>query len=86
MRLSDVISNYAVVNVAGTQAGAVAAEMAISSVAKNIAESVKNTLKNTPTKLEFTLKPVSGGPFESEYDIDVSALKVPAMINLEAAS
>jgi len=86
LRPADVISNYAVVNNAAMQVAAVSAEMAISPVAKNVAESVKNTLKNMPTKLEFTLKPVRGGPFENEYEIDVSALKVPAMVNLEAAS
>ena len=30
------------------------------------------------------MKPVNGGPFENEYDIDVSALKVPAIIDLQA--
>ena len=86
LRPADVISNYAVVNDAGAQAGAVSAGIAISAVAKDVADSVKNVLKNVPTQLQFTLKPVTGGPFENEYDIDVSALKVPAMIDLEAAS
>jgi hypothetical protein len=86
LRREDVISNYAVVNGAQAQAGAAGTGMAISSVAKDVAESIKNALKDVPTKLEFTLKPVTGGPFESVYDIDVSVLKVPAMINLEAAS
>ena len=53
---------------------------------KDVADSVKNALKTVPTQLQFTLKPVTGGPFVNEYDIDVSPLKVPAMINLEAAS
>lgn len=86
LRLTDVMSNYAVVSGAAAQAGAVASGMARSSVAKDVADSVKNVLKTVPTKLQFTLKPVTGGPFENEYDINVSALKVPAMIDLEAAS
>jgi len=57
-----------------------------SSVAKDVADGVKNLLKTVPTQLQFTLKPVTGGPFENEYNIDVSGLKVPAMIDLEAAS
>jgi hypothetical protein len=85
LRLADVMSNYMVVNNAMMQAGAIGAGMAISSVAKDVADGVKNVLKTVPTQLRFTLKPVTGGPFESEYDIDVSALKVPAMIDLEAS-
>ena len=84
LRLADVMSNYAVVNGAAVQAAAIGAGIAISSVAKDVADSVKNALKTVPTKVQFTLKPVTGGPFENEYDIDVSALKVPAMIDLEA--
>ena len=49
-------------------------------------EQVKNVLKVIPTTIKFTLKPIEGGPFESAYDITVSQLEVPAMINLEAAS
>jgi hypothetical protein len=86
LRLADVMSNYAVANNAAAQAGAVGASIAIGAGAQGVAEAVKNALKVVPTKLQFTLKPVTGGPFESDYDIDVSALKVPAMINLEAAS
>ncbi len=38
------------------------------------------------TRVFFHIKPVEGGPFDSVYDIAVSELEVPAMINLEAAS
>lgn len=86
LRLADVMSNYAVINNAGVQAGAVSAGIIASSIAKDVAENIKNVLKTVPTQLQFTLKPVTGGPFENEYDIDVSTLKVPAMIDLEAAS
>ena len=86
LRPADVISNYAVVSDAAVQAGAVGAGIAIGAGAKDAAESVKNVLKGIPTTLQFDLKPVTGGSFENEYDIDVSALKVPAMIDLEAAS
>ena len=59
---------------------------AISPVAKDAAESDKTILTTVPTKVQFELKPVTGGPFENEYDIEVSALKLPAMINLEATA
>ena len=86
LRLADVMSNYEVVNDAAAQASAISAGIAIGSVAKDVADSVKDLLEDVPTKVQFTLKPVTGGPFENEYDIDVSVLKVPAMIDLEAAS
>jgi hypothetical protein len=86
IQLRDVMSNYAVVNDAATQADLVRADLTISSVAKDVVDSIKAKLKTIPTEVQFTLKPVTGGPFESEYEIEVSALKVPAMINLEATS
>jgi hypothetical protein len=85
LRASDVISDFAVVNGAAAQAAAISAGIAVSSVCKDGAESAKTVLKAIPTKVQFEVKPVSGGPFQNEYDIDVSTLKLPAMINLEAA-
>jgi hypothetical protein len=86
LRASDVISDFAVVNGAAGQAAAISAGIAVGTVARDAAESAKTVLKTVPTKIQFELKSVSGGPFENEYDIDVSTLKLPAMINLEAAS
>ena len=86
IRASDVISGFAVGNGAAAQTAAIEAGIAISPVTKDVAESAKAVLKTVPTKVQFVLKPVSGGPFENEYDIEVSTLKVPAMINLEAGS
>ena len=73
LQLRDVMSNFAVVNDAATQADLVRADLVISSVAKDVVDNLKNKLKTIPTesafyrrKVHFTLKPVSGGPFESE--------------------
>lgn len=41
-------------------------------------------LKNNPIWNELVLKPVVNGPFSAEYDLDVTALAVPKMIDLEA--
>jgi hypothetical protein len=86
LRPSDVISNYHVVNPSPSQAAAVAGGISIAGGTEAAVESAKNILKTVPTELQFTLKPVTGGPFENAYDIDVSELKVPAMIDLEAAA
>ena len=43
-------------------------------------------LEQIPTKMSFSLRPVEGGPFETLYNIDVTELELPAMINLEANS
>lgn len=85
LRMADVVSDYAVINGAGVQAAAVTAGIAIGTGAQGVAEAAKRALKEVPTRVQFTLKPVTGGPFENAYDIDVSTLKVPAMIDLEAA-
>ena len=85
LRPSDVVSNYHVINAAAAQAGAIGAGVSMIGGTAAAVESVKNVLKGIPTQVQFTLKPVTGGPFESVYDIDVSTLKVPAMIDLEAA-
>ena len=43
-------------------------------------------LKTNSVWYELDLRPVSGMAFETAYDIAVSQLKVPKMIDLEAAS
>lgn len=37
------------------------------------------------TTVDFALKPVTGGPFESPYELEVEPLIIPKMIDLEAA-
>lgn len=37
------------------------------------------------TTVEFSMKAVTGGPFESTYEVDVTDLKLPKQIDLEAA-
>jgi hypothetical protein len=37
------------------------------------------------TEVELSLKPVTGGPFETPYELVVSDLMVPQTIDLEAA-
>jgi hypothetical protein len=49
-------------------------------------QTVTEVLKNNAVWYELVLKPVSGMSFEDAYDIVVSDLKVPKMIDLEAAS
>jgi hypothetical protein len=85
LRRQQVVTGYQVLNSAATQAGVVRAGIAIGAGTRGVAQAAKNVLKNVPTRVTFTLKPVTGGPFESEYDIDVSSLKIPAMINLETS-
>jgi len=43
-------------------------------------------LKGNSVWYDLELKPVAGMSFETAYNIAVSELKVPKMINLEAAS
>lgn len=45
-----------------------------------------SALSEAATTIEMTLKPLTGGPFETEYTLDVSLLKVPKLIDLEASS
>lgn len=49
-----------------------------------INKSISDKLQAIPTQVEFHLKPVDGGPFETAYDITVSVLELPKMIDLEA--
>jgi len=45
------------------------------------------TLLNTAAdKFDIRMVPVSGGPFETDYDVAVSDLKIPRTIDLEAGS
>lgn len=50
----------------------------------SMVESAKAALKKWPTTLTYKLKPVEGGPFNTDYDVAVSDLIVPAQIDLEA--
>jgi len=43
-------------------------------------------LKDNPVWYELELRPVTGASFETAYDIETSVLKVPKMIDLEAAA
>jgi hypothetical protein len=38
------------------------------------------------TQYELELRPVTNGPFNNQYAIDVTALQIPKMIDLEAVS
>lgn len=42
-------------------------------------------LSGIKTTIDFTMKPVTGGPFETTYQVNVSRLKLPKQIDLEAA-
>ena len=52
----------------------------------SMVESAKAALKRHPTIITYQLKPVKGGPFNTDYDISISELIVPAQIDLEAPS
>lgn len=55
--------------------------------ARNIlVENAKAALKKYPTVISFKLKPVTGGPFNTDYDLIVSELIIPAQVDLEAPS
>jgi hypothetical protein len=43
-------------------------------------------LEGIETKVRFRIKSVEGGPFESLYRVNVTALKLPKQIDLEAAA
>ena len=45
-----------------------------------------NALNAIPTKVHLTLKNLQGGPFETDYQLVVSDLMIPKLIDLEAAS
>lgn len=46
---------------------------------------IEATLKNAAVWYGLTLKGLDGGPFETVYDVDVTVLKIPKGIDLEAA-
>lgn len=48
-------------------------------------EGVAAALDQAFTEVELKLKPISKGPFETVYDVTVSALALPKTIDLEAA-
>lgn len=50
----------------------------------SMVQSAKAALKKYPTVITYKLKPVEGGPFNTDYDVVVSELIVPAQIDLEA--
>ena len=43
-------------------------------------------LTQYPTKIAVRYRPVKGGPFRTDYEIDCSTLVVPKTIDLEATS
>ncbi|OYU16755.1 MAG: hypothetical protein CFE34_19355 [Rhodobacteraceae bacterium PARR1] len=43
-------------------------------------------LTKYPTRITVNYRPVKGGPFRTDYEIDCSALVVPKTIDLEATS
>lgn len=45
-----------------------------------------DALNNSKTTVDLKLKSLQGGPFETDYDLDVSDLMVPKLIDLEASS
>ena len=53
-------------------------------ITKSRAEGLKKAMDASPTVINLTLKPVEGGPFVALYNVDTSALVIPAQINLEA--
>lgn len=56
----------------------------VGSTTEAAAEATKEFIKTIPTQIELHLKPIDGGPFETAYDIEVSELEVPMMIDLES--
>lgn len=67
------------------QAEATSAEQQ-AKIAQATALSVTEALKSSPVSYTLELRPVAGMSFETEFDIEVSELKVPKMIDLEAPS
>jgi hypothetical protein len=43
-------------------------------------------LTKYPTRIAVNYRPVKGGPFRTDYEIECSALVVPKTIDLEATS
>ena len=49
-------------------------------------EDINTGLTDHPTRVRVEMKPVNGGPFETPYAIECSALMIPRTIDLEAPS
>ena len=49
-------------------------------------QDTNSALTKYPTKIAVSYRPVKGGPFRTEYEIDCSTLVVPKTIDLEAPS
>jgi hypothetical protein len=47
---------------------------------------VSEKLQELPTTVKIELRPFTGGPFETVFDLNVTDLVVPAQINLEAST
>jgi hypothetical protein len=54
--------------------------------ATNNKQAIDNALKLAKGRFSFSIRPVEGGSFESEYDINVTDLMIPQGINLFAPS
>ena len=52
----------------------------------DIAAGIKASLESQLPNIRCFITPVDGGPFTTTYDVVVSDLKIPAMINLEAGA
>lgn len=79
----DVVTYYQVHNPYTTQGPGIVAHIGGATTA-DAREAAQNYLKTIPTQVEIHLKPLDGGPFETAYDIDLSDLEIPKMIDLEA--
>jgi hypothetical protein len=100
LRASDVISNYTVTNASDVQLLSIIGSGFREAFDRNRQSStprldidpepvkarLKTLLEAMPTTVNFTLAPVSGGPFVNQYDISVTDLEVPKMIDLEVCA
>jgi hypothetical protein len=86
VRKYDVVYGEGAANLWESQKSIVAGALYFGADTAAIGEVIKARLSVVGTRVFFNIKSIENGPFESAYDITVSDLEVPAMINLEASS